>query len=57
MDYITAKEAAQKWDVSERRVQLLCAQDRIVGVQRLGKAWAILVLPRIMYTRKELEKW
>lgn len=41
MEYITAKEAAQKWDISERRVQVLCAQQRIDGVQRLGKSWAI----------------
>lgn len=41
MYYITAKEAAIKWRISERRVQLLCEQGRIDGVQRLGKAWAI----------------
>lgn len=41
MDYITAKEAAQKWGISERRVQVLCEQRRINGIQRLGKAWAI----------------
>ena len=38
MEYITAKEAAIKWGISERRVQLLCEQGRIIGVQRLGKA-------------------
>ena len=41
MEYITAKEAAAKWGISERRVQVLCEQNRIKGVQRLGKAWAI----------------
>ena len=41
MEYITAKEAANKWGISERRVQVLCEQGRIEGVQRLGKAWAI----------------
>ncbi len=41
MDYITFKEAAQKWEISERRVQVLCKQGRIDGIQRLGKAWAI----------------
>ena len=41
MEYITAKEAATKWGISERRVQVLCEQERIKGVQRLGKAWAI----------------
>lgn len=41
MEYITAKQAGAKWGISERRVQLLCEQGRIDGVQRLGKAWAI----------------
>ena len=41
MDYITAKEAGKAWRISERRVQVLCEQGRIVGVQRLGKSWAI----------------
>ena len=41
MEYMTAKETAQKWHISERRVQVLCEQNRIEGVQRLGKAWAI----------------
>jgi len=41
MEYMTAKEAACKWGISERRVQVLCEQKRIEGIQRLGKAWAI----------------
>lgn len=41
MEYISARDAAFKWGISERRVQLLCEQGRIDGVQRLGKAWAI----------------
>lgn len=41
MEYITAKEAAEKWDISQRRVQVLCEQGRIAGAVRLGWAWAI----------------
>lgn len=41
MEYITAKEAAIKWEISERRVQVLCNQGRIFGIQRLGNVWAI----------------
>lgn len=41
MNYIPAKEAAIKWGISERRVQVLCEQGRIDGVFRLGNAWAI----------------
>ncbi|MEA5015973.1 MAG: DNA-binding protein [Candidatus Limiplasma sp.] len=41
MEYITTKDAGVKWGISERRVQVLCEQGRIEGVQKLGKAWAI----------------
>lgn len=41
MDYFTAKEAAEKWGISQRRVQLLCEQGRVAGAVRLGWAWAI----------------
>jgi len=41
MDYITAKEAAEKWGISQRRVQHLCEQGRVAGAVRLGWAWAI----------------
>ena len=35
MDYITTKQAAEKWGISERRVQVLCVQGRIKGAVRL----------------------
>jgi hypothetical protein len=41
MEYITAKEAAEKWGISQRRVQVLCGQNRVNGANRLGWAWAI----------------
>lgn len=41
MDYLTAKQAAEKWNISPRRVQVLCEQGRINGAFRLGWAWAI----------------
>ena len=41
MDFITANQAAQKWGISQRRVQILCAEGRIDGVFKLGEAWAI----------------
>ena len=43
MEYITAKEAAEKWGISTRRVQLLCSEGRIPGTWRLGNVWAIPV--------------
>lgn len=41
MDYITAREAAEKWGVSERRINQYCTQGRIPGAERFGGAWAI----------------
>ncbi len=41
MDFITAKEAAKKWGITPRRVQILCSEGRIEGAWRLGNAWAI----------------
>lgn len=41
MEYITANQAAVKWGISQRRVQILCADGRISGVFKLGEAWAI----------------
>lgn len=31
-EYMTVQEAAKKWNLSERRVQKLCAENRIAGV-------------------------
>ena len=41
MKYITASQAAEKWKISQRRVQILCAEGRIPGVFKLGDIWAI----------------
>ena len=42
MDYMTPKEAGAMWGISERRVQVLCANGQIEGAQRLGgKVWII----------------
>jgi hypothetical protein len=41
MGYMTAGQAAKKWNISQRRVQVLCSEERIQGVFKLGEAWAI----------------
>lgn len=41
MGFITANQAAHKWGISQRRVQILCAENRIEGVFKLGENWAI----------------
>ena len=42
MEYISTKEAAQKWGISERRVRSLCAEGKIEGAARCGDwVWSI----------------
>ena len=41
MDYISIAEAAEKWNITRRRVQVLCNEGRIPGLTRFGKARAI----------------
>ena len=62
MEFITANQAAQKWGISQRRVQILCSEGRISGVFKLGEAWAIPADAskpndsRIKQDKKELQK-
>ena len=41
MKYLSAKEAGEKWGLSDRRIQILCSQGRIPGVLRIGNTWGI----------------
>ena len=41
MDYLSAKEVAEKWDISRRRVQILCEEGRIQGAFKLSDVWVI----------------
>lgn len=40
-DYMSVKETAKKWGLSERRVQILCSNNRIQGVIRINRMWLI----------------
>ena len=41
MEYISVKEASEKWGLSTRRVQILCTGGRIKGAGRIGNMWVI----------------
>lgn len=41
MDYITVAEAAEKWGISERRIQKLCEEKRIDGAMKFSRIWVI----------------
>ena len=38
---MTVKEAAKLWDISERRVMVLCKEGKIQGAQKEGRFWVI----------------
>lgn len=39
--YTTVKDTAERWGITPRSVQILCAEGKIDGVTKFGKAWAI----------------
>ena len=41
MDYVTPKDKAKEWGLTQRRVEVLCDKGRIPGVYRFGRVWAI----------------
>ena len=61
MEYISVKEAAERWHVSQRRVLQYCQEDRIIGLIRMGRSWGIPenaekpVDPRVQLTKEQQE--
>ncbi|MBE6744522.1 helix-turn-helix domain-containing protein [Faecalispora jeddahensis] len=41
MEYMTVREAAEKWSITERWVQKLCEENRIKGAVRFSRVWMI----------------
>jgi len=41
LDFITAQEAAEKWGITRRRVQVFCVQKRITGAIKKANLWLI----------------
>lgn len=41
MDYMTTKQAAEKWQISDRRVLQYCNEGRIEGAEKMGNTWLI----------------
>ena len=41
MKLLSTREISEKWGISARRVQLLCANDRVPGATRVGQTWVI----------------
>ena len=47
MEFMSAREAADKWKISQRRVAVLCSEGRIENAEMLGNMWLI---PCLLYT-------
>lgn len=41
MEFMSAREAADKWGISQRRVAILCAENRIENATMVGNMWII----------------
>ena len=38
---MSAREAAAKWGISQRRVAVLCSENRIANAEMIGNMWLI----------------
>lgn len=41
MEYCSIRQISKKWAISVRRIQVLCAEERISGAVKIGYSWAI----------------
>lgn len=41
MDYMTLKEASQKWGISPRQINYYCSEGRIPGAEKMGRVWLL----------------
>ena len=41
MEYCSIRQISKKWRISVRRIQVLCAEERISGAVKIGYSWAI----------------
>lgn len=41
MEFMSARDAADKWGISQRRVAILCSENRVANAQMVGNMWII----------------
>lgn len=41
MDYMTLKQASDKWGISPRMINYYCFAGRITGAEKMGRVWLI----------------
>jgi hypothetical protein len=40
-EWISPKQAAERWGITERQAQSLCTQGKMLDVARIGRIWLI----------------
>jgi len=56
--YLTVQQAAEKWSVTPRQIQLWCKSNKIRGSRKWGRDWAIPEIaerPAIKHKEKNLK--
>ena len=65
MKYLSVTQTAEKWGISQRRIQTLCNEERIEGAVRIGHSWAIpedapkptdAIIKSVKYIKQATEK-
>ena len=41
MDYMTLREASEKWGISTRQINYYCTEDRILGAVKMAGVWLV----------------
>ena len=41
MEYLSIRQLAEKWNLSPRRINVLCSEGRIAGATKIGSYWAV----------------
>ena len=41
MEYLSTTQMSEKWNISSRRIQILCNEGRIEGAMKVGPTWVI----------------
>lgn len=52
-EYMTAQEAAEKWNISFRWVQRLCKENRIEGTMNINRVWLIPIIAEKLIDRRK----
>jgi len=41
LNFMSPRQASEKWGITDRQIQSLCSQGKIEGATRLGREWLI----------------